>query len=237
MADKGCVLLFSGGRDSSLACVELAKKGYDLHLLTFDNGAVMNLDQVNYRYKELERLFPNRVKHNLLLPSYGLFKEIALIKLEEDFSKYNTNLICLGCKLAMHVLSLAYCLRNDIHTVADGYTEYQREYMEQMPEAIEETKKLHAEFGVEYLNPVYEIKDVNEVKRSLLAAGLSTRSMEGTCLFGDTFSVPSTEKLIGYMKEKAHICRSFLNDFLRKGELLQVTSLGAYTVNEGGERE
>ena len=193
----------------------------------------MNLNYTDYRYKELQRLFPNRIKHRLVLPSHGLFKEIALINLEEDFRKYKMNLICLGCKLAMHVLSLAYCIKNDIHIVADGYTEYQREYIEQMPEAIEETRKLHEEFGIKYLNPVYAVRDVNEVKRRLLIAGLSTKSMEGTCLFGGTFSVPPTKKLIGYMNEKIEICRSFVNNFIQKGELLPITSFDVYLEKEG----
>jgi len=207
-----------------MACVEMARKEYDLHLLTFNNGAITNAHYADYRYEELKRLLPNKVKRRLLLPSYGLFREIALIKLEEDFNKYKTNLICLGCKLAMHVLSLAYCLKNNIRLIADGYTEYQREYIEQMPEAISETKKLHAEFGIKYLNPVYELRDAKEVKRRLQIAGLSTVSMEGNCLFGGTFSVPTTEKLKDYMRRKTEICRAFINDFVQKGDLLPIIS-------------
>ncbi len=48
-------LLFSGGRDSSLACAVLAKKGYKIHLLTFNNGAIINLDLAEQRYKELDK--------------------------------------------------------------------------------------------------------------------------------------------------------------------------------------
>lgn len=225
MADRECVVLFSGGRDSSLACLEMARKEFDLHLLTFNNGAIMNINYSDYRYGELVKLMPNRIKSRLLLSSFGLFKEIALMNIEEDFKKYKTNMICLGCKLAMHVLSLVYCIKNDVKLITDGYTEYQKKYMEQSPEIINEVKKLHSEFGVEYLNPVYHVRDKAEVKRRLLIAGMSPKSMEGTCLFGDTFSTPKSEAAIRYMKEKSEVCRSYINDYIKNGRLLPIIDL------------
>jgi len=220
MARKKCVLLFSGGRDSSLACIELAKQDYTLYLLTFDNGAILNLNYSNQRYKELKKLLPNKIKSRIVLPSFGLFKEISLKGLENDFSKYKKNLICMGCKLTMHVLSLSYCIEKNIKNIADGYTEYQKDYMEQRPEVISEIKKLHSEFGVRYLNPVYDVTDVKEIKKRLMIAGLSPESMEGSCLFGDTFSVPSTEILMAYLKEKIELCRPYMNKFTKKDEIL-----------------
>lgn len=144
--NNNVALLFSGGRDSSLACAMLAKKGYKIHLLTFNNGTIINLDLAELRYKELNDRFSGAIIAREIIPSYGLFKEIALIPIEKDFRKYETNLLCMGCKLAMHVLSLIYCLENKIPIIADGYTEYQRTWIEQMPEAVQAVRKFHEEY-------------------------------------------------------------------------------------------
>jgi PP-loop superfamily ATP-utilizing enzyme len=184
---KTVALLFSGGRDSSLACGVLAKKGYKIHLLTFNNGATIRQDLAEHRYKELSEKFPDAIIKRAIIPSYGLFKDLGLKNLEKDIKKYETNLICMGCKLSMHVISLIYCLENDIPIIADGYTDYQKKWIEQMPEAIEAVKKFHEEYHIKYINPVYSESSKEQVKDKLLKFGLSTKSLEGSCLFGGTF--------------------------------------------------
>lgn len=203
-------LLFSGGRDSSLACVMLAKKGYKIHLLTFNNGTIINLDLAERRYKELEKIFPDTIIARKVIPSYGLFKEIALIPIEKDFKKYENNLLCMGCKLAMHVISLIYCLENKISIIADGYTYYQRTWIEQMPEAIQAVRKFHGEYKVKYVNPVYDQNSKEQVKKKLFSLGLSTKSLEGSCLLGSTFTIPPPEKVVAYIEEKLPFCRDYI---------------------------
>jgi predicted subunit of tRNA(5-methylaminomethyl-2-thiouridylate) methyltransferase len=208
--DNVVALLFSGGRDSSLACAMLAKKGYKIHLLTFNNGTIINLDLAEQRFNELEKRFSGTIIAREVIPSYGLFKEIALIPIEKDFKKYETNLLCMGCKLAMHVLSLIYCLENKIQIIADGYTEYQRTWIEQMPEAIHAVRKFHEEYKVKYVNPVYDQNSKEQVKKKLFSLGLSTKSLEGSCLFGGTFSIPPPEKVVAYIEEKLPLCRNYI---------------------------
>ena len=207
---KTVTLLFSGGRDSSLACCVLANRGCKIHLLTFNNGATIQLDLADQRYEELNEKFSDAILQRKLIPSYSLFKEIALKNLEEDFEKYETNLICMGCKLAMHVISLIYCLENKIPVIADGYTDYQKQWIEQMPEAIESVRKFHSEYNIKYINPVYSENSKEQVKEKLLGFGLSTESLEGKCLFGGTFSIPDPQVVVSYIDDKLPFCRDYI---------------------------
>ena len=208
--EKNVTLLFSGGRDSSLACCVLANRGCKIHLLTFNNGATIHLDLADQRYDELNGKFSDAILQRRLIPSYTLFKEIALKNLETDFEKYETNLICMGCKLAMHVISLIYCLENEIPVIADGYTDYQKKWIEQMPEAIETVRKFHGEYNIKYINPVYNENSKEHVKEKLLKFGLSSESLEGTCLFGGTFSIPDPQAVVSYIEDKLPYCREYI---------------------------
>lgn len=208
---KEAVLLFSGGRDSSLAAVQLIEMGFEIHLLTFDNGATQDIAKSNLRLSE----FDNNVKMNIIkrkiVNSRELFKKIALTCLEKDIVSYKTNLICMGCKMAMHTISLNYCLKNGIGVIADGYTYYQREWPEQMPPAIKEIKKFHNKYGIEYINPVYNLKSKETAKEKLTSCNLSVDSLEGECIFGGTFSTPNEMDVVEYIKEKIKICEKYLS--------------------------
>lgn len=207
---KTVALLFSGGRDSSLACGVLAKKGYQIYLLTFNNGITIRQDLADNRYEELFKKFPDAIIKREIIPSYGLFKDLGLKNLEKDIKKYETNLICMSCKLSMHVISLIYCLENDIPTIADGYTDYQKKWIEQMPEAIEAVKRFHEEYDIKYINPVYSETSKEQVKDKLMKFGLSTKSLEGTCLFGGTFSIPEPHRVVSYIEDKLPQCRRYI---------------------------
>lgn len=207
---KAAVLLFSGGRDSSLATLQLVKEGYEIHLLTFDNGTTKGIDISNFRLQELESILKDNLVERKIINSRELFKEIALKQIEGDLDTFGTNLICMGCKMAMHAISLNYCLKNDIKVIADGYTYYQREWPEQMPEAIKEIKEFHRKYGVKYINPVYDIKTKEEAKKRLSNHKLSIDSLEGSCIFGGTFSTPEESNVVDYIKSKLNVCESYL---------------------------
>jgi hypothetical protein len=222
MTDKGTEtaganvsLLFSGGRDSSLTFVRLAQKGYKVHLLTFDNGAMARLDLSGFRMRELRRLFPDAIVCWKTIPVHGLFKRLALLFIEKDMRNYETNLICMGCKLAMHTRALIYCIENDIKYLADGYASHQRNWIEQMPEAIAPVRELHKEFGVEYVNPIYAYDDESLIASELYDLGMSTKSLEGTCLFGGTYSIPSSTHVTSYVSEKLPLCREYIRNYFR----------------------
>lgn len=214
-------LLFSGGRDSALACALLALKGYRIHLLTFHNGATISRGLTEVRYRELKERFPRSIVAWRQIPSHGLFKKLALEPLEADFARFHTNLICMGCKLAMHVHSLIYCLEHRIRLVADGYTAYQKAWIEQMPPAIAAVRRFHQQYGIHYINPVYDINSKSEVKAKLFDMGLSPQPLEGACLFGGTFSLPDSKTVCAYIRRKLPECRQYIEQWRADRRRLQ----------------
>ena len=107
--DKDVVVLFSGGIDCSLVSLLLRKDGYRVHLLHYDTGALISNNLIKIRYAELKKIYEECIVDLYERNISGLFRRIALVSLEEDIKKYGVSLICVGCKLAMHVQCIIYC--------------------------------------------------------------------------------------------------------------------------------
>ena len=209
------VVLYSGGLDSSAVVGYYAIKGYDtIHLLTFDNGAQKNLSLCNVKIDEFRSTFPKtHFIHSIKNSSY-LFKKVALVDIESDFVKYKTNLICVGCKMAMHAMAIIYALENKIGMVADGYAKRQDDFPEQDISAIQEMKAIYSKFNIRYESPLYDVLKSKDATKDLLAKyGLSTKSIEGECLFGGTFSKGDSQSIAAYAKAKASIIVDFIKDY------------------------
>ncbi len=215
--DSDVLVLFSGGRDSTLAVCQLAALGKKITLMNCLNGTTIRNEIVKERVTELKERFPCHLKQFIQVPTFGLFRKLAFSQIEEDFRCYKTNLMCLGCKMAAHTQAILYCIENDIKVIADGYNRYQAgEFMEQRPEAIEILKNFSAEYGLLYINPIYDCLSKKEVKYELFNYGLSTKSLEGTCVFGDTYSIPKPGAVISYISAKLPMCRDFIKTRTKK---------------------
>jgi 7-cyano-7-deazaguanine synthase in queuosine biosynthesis len=210
------VVLFSGGRDSSLAACLLANCGTDVHLLTTFNGASVKGDLAKYRHEELREAFPKQIKKHVTINSFSLFRRIALANIEEDFAKYKNNLILVGDALATHTEALLYCLTNRITTIASGYTTYERDFPEQMPEVIELTREFVESYKLSYITPVIAYDSLDDVKYRLFDFGISTKSLEGTSLFADTYTQPDVATVKNYVTSKLPICRDYISFKLRQ---------------------
>ena len=231
------VVLFSGGRDSSLAVCKLAIQRKKLVLLNLLNGTTIGGEIVQNRFRELKERFPNEIQKFVQIPSFGLFRKLSIVSLEADFLRYEKNMVCLGCKLAFQTEAIIYCINNGIEVIADGYSRYQsEEYMEQRREAVEIMKNFNAEYGILYINPVYDYQNKENVKYDLYEFGLSTKSIEGTCIFSDTFSVPDAKNVISYIYDRLNICRSYIKSRIKKeGDMSQaakIHKIGAVIVKE-----
>ena len=209
-ASNTVIVLFSGGRDSSLAACLLAASGRSVHLLTTFNGATIKGEVANYRYEELRTSFSDLITRRTIVPSFGLFRRIALETIESDFARFKTNLIPLGDALATHTIAADFALEHNLSVIASGYAQYENAFPEQMPQVVALTRSFLQEYRITYLTPVYSYTHRNQVKQHLLEFGISPKSLEGTSLFADTFSTPSSEAVVDYVRTKLPICRDYI---------------------------
>lgn len=207
--EKTCGILFSGGLDSSLAVCSMIEMGYRTELLHYNQGALISNNLVSIRYDELKKVYADCIKGIHFANVSGLFRRIALVSLEEDIKKYNGSMVCVGCKLAMHIQSIIFCKRNSISCMADGSTERQKRYGEQREVAIKFIKDLYAEYEISYENPVYNL-DKKEIKYGLFDRGMTIQPLEDTCLFSNTFSIASDEAIEQYLYGKKDLCKELV---------------------------
>jgi len=215
MSRNKVLVHYSGGLDSNLSAARLALKNYEVYLVTYDNGLTIHPEVASLPAKLLKKRFPNQIISHDIIPIYGLVKRVALNNIEEDFKNHKRNLICMACKLAMTTESVIYAKSHNIGLITDGYNKRQGEWPEQMPEAIEEVKKFLQSYGIEYMNNVYEKVTKDSVKQELLDLGLIPKSIEGACMIGGTFSLPTPNEVVDYIRQKRPILDEYLKDRLK----------------------
>lgn len=118
-------------------------------------------------------------------------------------------MVCVGCKLAMHIGTIIFCKNHKISVVADGSTKRQERYGEQRLVALEFLRELYEEYEVTYSNPIY-YKDKTEIKYGMFDRGLTIQPLEDTCLFSHTFKTPSDEIISDYLLNKKVTCKELI---------------------------
>jgi len=163
---KSVALMFSGGVDSTVAAIELLSDFDQVHLLTFRNGyGHYGFGRTRRRFAELQARHPGRFVH-FEASIRDLFERICLSTLSEDYARFGSAFMwCMGCKLAMHARSIAYCRDNGIGHMSDGSAADSDEMVEQMLLSVSMVHWLYADYGIEYLVPVYGITRDEKRKR------------------------------------------------------------------------
>lgn len=221
MEREKVAILFTGGRDSSLvACLE-SLQDKEVHLITCNSGIGIKSELSEMRVKELIERFPNNIVGRTILPTYGLFRSIAIKNLEADFKRWGINLVLLGDKLAIHAAATVYCLEHGIKKIVDGCVGYQEDLAEQKNVAIELFREFEAKYGIDYECPIYNFGDQDDVKYAFMTFGLSSKFLEGVSIFGDAFSEPTEEVVGEYIKDKLDICEEHVNFMTKTKDLMQ----------------
>jgi hypothetical protein len=229
MEKKELAIMFSGGTDS-LALYALAALGHHpnlprprhIHLLHMLNGMSRFHDFPRRRFEAAKRVLAKQVPLQdmqakdsaVKLPEAlmveldmgRLFQGLWLDRYEELMPRYNSkNLVCVACKVAMHVRAVIYCIENFVPHLVAGYARRQEYYPEQTPVFMEKISAFSNNFGIRTYFPVYDDLEDESVTRHLLEDfGLpSTGGGERKCLFCQTLTT-ATEKEIG----------DYLNDML-----------------------
>lgn len=229
MEKQELAILFSGGSDS-LALYALAAAGAHpeiprprgIHLLNMLNGMGRFSTFPKGRFRVSERILMAQLPDSEQIPQSmyieldmgRLFQGLWLDRYEELMPRYGgKNLVCVACKLAMHIKALIYCIEMLVPTLLVGYARKQNYYPEQTTAFMDRISRLSNECGIKTVFPVYDDFDDETVTRHLLEDfGLpSTGGGERKCLFCQTLTT-ATEKEIGsYLDDMIPILRQYVD--------------------------
>lgn len=216
--NNDCLLLYSGGKDSTLAAIRLYKAGYNVHFIHFDNGHM--LDQ-NKPYLTFLETF-NKDKDYYF--DYSLSSVDIKDLFNEYFKEFKSNdpsleseIRCLSCRMAMYTKAIEIAKEKGYKYIAEGARISQKFMLEQIP-IITRLKDLTSQHGIKLLCPVLYEDDDQKLIEELLSNGNSSKTWESKCLIGrpakdktkedeqliidyyDTVLEPSIQKRLNYKK-------------------------------------
>lgn len=162
--DNTCVILFSGGTDSTLAAALQQEKFEKIVLLTFDRLGIAKVENSKVNAQMLIDKFGSDRFEHVITNFDKVFKEISYENYLQNVMKHGfMNLSTCGlCKLSMHIQAIDYCNEHGIKYVADGANQGMNMFPAQMKPVIDQMKDLYARFGVTYSNPVFEYEAPDE---------------------------------------------------------------------------
>lgn len=166
-----CVLLFSGGRDSSLSAVRLARQFTRVTLVTVTADHLTGLQAVHRRLDELERV------------ASGQFEWISVrAPRVEARSLRGASATCLPCQLAYVLVGAQVAATLRTPNIAFGYSGYQAAWPEQTPYSVKRLTDTLLDFGLALALPVYTVSSKSNAADELLRSGLSPDSLEQKCV-------------------------------------------------------
>ena len=182
-----CLLLYSGGKDSTLAAIRLYNAGYNIHFIHFNNGHMLDNDKPYLTYQET---FDKEKE-------YYFNYELSNVNIKPLFDEYFNNLSpyiqnnpdllseirCLSCRMAMYTKAIQIAKKEGYRYIAEGARISQKFMLEQLP-ITNRIKELANKHGIKLLLPVLYLDDDQKEIEELIANGHSSKTWESKCLIG-----------------------------------------------------
>jgi hypothetical protein len=165
------VLMFSGGRDSTIGAVRMHEQGLAPILVTVSSWHLVGLERVQERVREIRRSLSIRVPW-LVVRQPG--------ELRADMSFYEQT--CLPCRHAYVVAGAVIAAKAGLCTLGFGYAAYQNAWPEQTPLAIERLTAVLRRHGIQLMLPVYDLPSRDQAVEELTSRCLSTEALEQKCI-------------------------------------------------------
>jgi PP-loop superfamily ATP-utilizing enzyme len=165
-----CILLFSGGRDSTIAALRLCTAVKNLTLLTVTSGHLVGLRSVRQRLAELAPALSSKTEW------------VHAVMRAEGAAEQNTVRTCLPCHHGYFAVASAVADQRQACVLAAGYTGYQSEWLEQSEYAIDQLRNVLSKFGKELLLPVRDLQSKEQAIAELRSSGLTIDALEQKCL-------------------------------------------------------
>lgn len=192
------ILLFSGGRDSTLAALRLAAARRRLLMVTVTSEHLVGVDAVRHRLDELES--------HLIAGTEWLHVAWQRATLAEPVIP-----TCLPCHHGYLSVGLQLAAQRSIRMIALGYAGYQAHWPEQTPEAVTVLRGVAAEVGCEVELPVYDIRSKADAITQLQGHGVTANSLEQKCLRQVSNVTLDHETLVGELVRWERELRRFMS--------------------------
>jgi hypothetical protein len=166
-----CVLMFSGGRDSTLAAVRLQQDGFSPILATVTSDHLTGIELVHQRLRELAHILPHATPWIHVRQPSDLLGQLKF-----------ASRTCLPCQHSYVIVAASIAMHYKAKHIAMGYAMYQGGWPEQTPAATALLKAVLSDFGISLVLPCYDL-DKKETAINLLGShALANESLEQKCL-------------------------------------------------------
>lgn len=215
--DKDVLLMYSGGKDSTLSAIRLVKMGYNVYFIHFDNGHMLDSDKPYLTWKKafFEKdgyYFPYKYSCVSIQKDFNLFFGKWMCEHNDERDKAKTSEIrCLSCRSAMYLKAIEIARSEEFKFIADGARISQKFMLEQIPMTIR-YRNLAKTFGIEVLYPVLDLVDDNVEKQEIITAGFSSKTWESKCLLGE----PAMDKTLADEKEILEYYDKIIKPYLER---------------------
>jgi hypothetical protein len=214
--NDSAVLMFSGGRDSTIASIRLHEEGYGQTLVTVTSDHLNGINLVRRRLIELRQLLPPTTK----------WLQLRQPKTLPGTQHFNPR-TCLPCHHAYVTLAGRVLRQTEATALAFGYAQYQNSWPEQTPMAIESLTRVLSRHGVTLLLPAYSVASKSEALQLLTSYGVSTEALEQKCVkqvFNITLPEDQLRKEV--QQWESAIGASLEDQTLQSLEVIEQTTLG-----------
>ncbi len=167
-----CVVLFSGGRDSTIAVTRLVLDYPHLTLLTVSTDHLIQIENVKQRLTELKRILPATVDW-----VHAVSRTNSLVNIGSP--QFET---CLPCHAVYFKTAVFVAKRIGAKRIAVGYTSYQDSWLEQTPRSIETLRSTLQEVNMDLLLPVSDLDSKEHAKQLLRSHSLDDGALEQKCM-------------------------------------------------------
>ena len=151
-----CVVLFSGGTDSTCVAALSAQDFQEIHLLTFFELGTKNSPIPVENVSRLREKFPAVKFVHKVISTDLLVKKISYDRYWRNLLRHHFFVLATPgfSTLSWHVTALQYCLKEGISVVRDGQTRELMHFPGHMDCIIALFRDLYAKYDVLYENPV-----------------------------------------------------------------------------------
>ena len=229
MTTSAVCIQFTGGKDSTLLAALMAQRFERVHLLSFYNPLIVDLDKVSLNVKKLELVYGgNRFAHTFI-DNEGFLKHLYIGHWFRDIRKYKTyaaNNVCNSCRLSMISHTIVYCLQNGIACVGDGANRTGFD-LSQQEWSLPLLKNFYKEYHIDYDCLLYDASrnDIDLLKLGLSAdkplilyrsqplcqGGGEVHNIYFRCYFLPLYGREARkERDLEWLQDKLDMCREFI---------------------------